>query len=203
MSPTGGVGNFHTPEVHGISKVYQVHNRPGSQLNASVSPSFTGPTATTVQKPRLQGKDFEPSNHLVEMMTDQAMVSLPVAFKSNTKNISESGVLLQQDNTSSFAILTDDDLVSPTMLRSRNPSRKQKLDESDEEYQPLPKRPRKTDARKSNSRSKNVISLQSALPQPQPATQPQTGTAGTLQPVKRGRGRPRPRTSLLNQLGLN
>ncbi|OHX00794.1 hypothetical protein CSPAE12_00371 [Colletotrichum incanum] len=196
MSPPGGSGSFYTPidvQARDISMVHQDRNRADSQLNLSFAPNFANPIA--VQEPLFQGNSSEASNHLSETITGQTMVPLVAALKSTTAKTSTPDFPQQQENTSTSSILTVDDLESLATLSSRKPSRKQKIDDSDGEYQPRPKRPLNSNARKSTSRSKSGTSLRPTLPQPDPQPQPtiqsQTGTAVTLQPVTRGRGRPR------------
>ncbi|WQF83503.1 hypothetical protein CDEST_08517 [Colletotrichum destructivum] len=174
----------HTP--HFLQDRDKIEN----QLNASTRPNFPGPTP--MREPRFQMINFDTLKGQIHKETQQENLRLPVAPRPSTVKAS---VLSAPQNASASPILIDDDLESPTMPSSKQTSRKRKVDDSDGEYRPRPERPRKAKARKSAPRNKNTTSPQTILPQqthqPQLTIQPQMGAEGILQPVKRGRGRPR------------
>ncbi|KAK2044435.1 hypothetical protein LZ31DRAFT_594779 [Colletotrichum somersetense] len=122
------------------------------------------------------------------------MASLPVVSKSKTKKASAPGGTKQKRKAAATSPAQVDNRIEPLAILSSHDSTWRQGSDSDEEYQPRPKRPRKANPTKPQMK-KSIDSLQPSLPKadpiPKPASQLQTGTAGTLQPVKRGRGRPR------------
>ncbi|OBR09035.1 hypothetical protein CH63R_07800 [Colletotrichum higginsianum IMI 349063] len=182
--PDEELGHGHTPHF------FQDRDKIENQLNKSTRPNFPGPTPMREQ--RFQVIDFETLKGQIHKETQKENLRLPVAPKHSTGKAS---VLSAPRNAFASPILTDDDLESPTMPSSKQASRKRKVDDSDGEYRPRTERPRKEKARKSAPRNKNTTSPQTIQPQqthqPQLTIQPQMGAEGILQPVKRGRGRPR------------
>ncbi|KAK2001788.1 hypothetical protein LX36DRAFT_697991 [Colletotrichum falcatum] len=126
-----------------------------------------------LQDPHLQASSYDTPDPLGQETTDQTKASLHVASRLNAPNSSAPGGTQQKKKkrkkitTATSPAQIDNNLESSATPSSGKSIRRQRS-ESDEEYRPQPKRPRKSNPEKSTSQKKS-----------------------TLQPVKRGRGRPR------------
>ncbi|OHE95707.1 hypothetical protein CORC01_08991 [Colletotrichum orchidophilum] len=141
------------------------------------------------QQPRFELKDAEVRKAQQETAFHNESAPPPVGSErhgqiidvANTPARHTVGTPQRHNNTYKSPTMPEDSFESPATMSSSKPSRKRQADDSDEEYKPKPKRARKP---------KKATPAPQTQPQ-QPAGPQQMSRNGILQPIKRGRGRPR------------
>ncbi|KXH67125.1 hypothetical protein CSAL01_06223 [Colletotrichum salicis] len=191
---------FQVPRVSAVPQFPKSSTLPKVSQVSRASGISKSPAASVAQEPRFALKDpvvpvaqeeitfynntmpvaGGSQRTVINLTGDSArpMVDAPARHMGGTPARPMVATPARQNNASRTPALREDSPEPPSTKSPTKPSRKRPADDSDGEY--VPDKPKKS------RKSKKATVVPPPLPQPQ-----QMGPNGVLQPVKRGRGRPR------------